>query len=181
MPRSNQACITTFRFVRYWIFSFDIWKPLELSDKQNHIFMETSSNSRNNNLKTRWATSKVELFKSKRDVWRKYRLFLDDVELGEVHMIHFLRGIFYTAISLSFRRKNLWSWFWKLPTCSWALFSTQERRELTMIMNRAKTTGSNKSKFPWERHFVARLLHSILVYVGGRYHLQWRWFTCFVI
>ena len=60
--------------------------------------METSSNSRNNNLKTRWATSKVELFKSKRDVWRKYRLFLDDVELEEVHMIHFPRGIFYTAI-----------------------------------------------------------------------------------
>lgn len=129
MPRSNQACITTFLFVRYWIFSFDIWRLLELSDKQNHIFMETSSNSRNNNLKTRWATSKVELFKSKRDVWRKYRLFLDDVELEEVHMIHFLRGIFYTAISLSFRPKNLWSWFWKLPTCSWALFSTKERRE----------------------------------------------------
>ena len=98
MPRSNQAGITTFRFARYWIFSFDIWKLLELSDKRNHIFMETSSNSRNNNLKTRWATSKVELFKSKRDVWRKYRLFLDDVELGEVHMIHFPRGIFYTAI-----------------------------------------------------------------------------------
>lgn len=98
MPRSNQAGITTFRFARYWIFSFDIWKLIELSDKRNHIFMETSSNSRNNNLKTRWATSKVELFKSKRDVWRKYRLFLDDVELGEVHMIHFPRGIFYTAI-----------------------------------------------------------------------------------